>query len=269
MSTPGIIVLVVVLALVAAAAAVGALWYRRQRLRRVFGPEYDRALASAPDRRAAEEELRDRERRHEDLTLREIPAEARRAYHVRWNQIQEQFVDDPAGAVRAADVLLTTVIGERGYPTDGYDQQVADLSVEHADVLHHYRAAHAVSDRAAADTASTEDLRQALVHYRQLVATLLGADTDTGRHRTDGAAHGTDPRHTDPRHLDGHDPAHDDRADADADGRGADAAGDRGAGRFTDRQYHPGTHGEPGRDREYGERENGAEAADGRPRATR
>jgi hypothetical protein len=68
---------------------------------------------------------------------------------------------------------VTALMAERGYPTEGYEQQLADLSVEHANTLDHYRAAHDVSGRAAGGNATTEDLRQAMVHYRALFEELL------------------------------------------------------------------------------------------------
>jgi hypothetical protein len=45
--------------------------------------------------------------------------------------------------------------------------------VEHGRTLDHYRRAHDLSTRAADREASTEDLRQATVHYRALFDDLL------------------------------------------------------------------------------------------------
>jgi hypothetical protein len=40
--------------------------------------------------------------------------------------------------------------------------------------VENYRAAHAIAQRHSAGQASTEDLRQAMVHYRKLFQELLG-----------------------------------------------------------------------------------------------
>jgi hypothetical protein len=90
--------------------------------------------------------------------------------------VQSQFVTDPAGAVVAGDELVTRLVRERGYPTENFDDELAYLSVEHARVLGHYRDAHEIYLRAQRDEANTEDLRQALVHYRELFADLLGSE---------------------------------------------------------------------------------------------
>ena len=170
---------IAVLVLVALLLAVVLLLFarpqlRRRRLQQRFGPEYQRLVSNGDNRRDVEQELADRERRHAGLRIRALPADARARYADQWFEVQERFVDTPAGAVRAADQLIVAVMAERGYPTDGYDQQVADLSVEHADRLDAYRAAHEISRRAAGNAASTEDLRQAMVHFRSLFEGLLG-----------------------------------------------------------------------------------------------
>jgi hypothetical protein len=69
------------------------------------------------------------------------------------------------------------VMGDRGYPVaDEFEQRAADVSVDHPEVVEHYRAAHAISARATAGDADTEDLRQAMVHFRALFVELLGSD---------------------------------------------------------------------------------------------
>jgi hypothetical protein len=172
MSTVAIVILVVVLLAVLFAAG----WYfggmaRSRRLRNRFGPEYDRSLESAENRRVAERELTAREKRHSQLDLRPLSVAARARYIEEWARLQERFVDDPAETVTGADELVHTVMRERGYPTEGFDQQVADLSVEHGDVVGHYRDAHQVRGRGDADT---EQLRGALVHYRRIFRSLVG-----------------------------------------------------------------------------------------------
>jgi hypothetical protein len=151
---------------------------RRRSLRRRFGPEYDRVVTERNDRRAAERELRARERRHAELNLRPLSEASRATYTTTWEEIQARFVDAPGEAVGAADDLLTRLIAERGYPTGEFDEQAAQLSVEHPRTLQHYRDAHEINVRANRGEVDTEQLRQALVHYRALFADLLG---DPGR----------------------------------------------------------------------------------------
>jgi hypothetical protein len=174
-STQTIILVVVILIVVGLAAAA---WYvnRRQALRRRFGPEYDRMIAERDNRQEVERELRERERRHAELELRPLSAESRATYAAAWEEVQVRFVDSPNDAVRAGDELVTRLIAERGYPTGDYDEQIAHLSVEHARTLGHYRDAHDIHLRNERGEATTEDLRQALVHYRELFADLLGDD---------------------------------------------------------------------------------------------
>jgi hypothetical protein len=161
---------------VIAAIVYGVQAGRRRRLQSTFGPEYDRAVADSGNRTEAEKELREREKRHAELELKPLSTESQAEYSADWEEVQLQFVDNPAEAVGTADELVTRLITERGYPTRDYEDRLADLSVEHARTLGHYRDAHEISERNRAGSASTEDLRQALVHYRALFADLLGTD---------------------------------------------------------------------------------------------
>jgi hypothetical protein len=177
MST-GTIVIIIVVIIVVAAIVAGVMYQRRRRLQQRFGPEYDRLVEEKGSRTKAEAELASRQRRVADLDIRPLDPTARARYQENWAAVQEQFVDSPQEAVMAAQRLVMTVMQERGYPTEGGDQVIADLSVEHAGVLDHYRAAYDISQRAADNAASTEDLRQAMIHYRALFQDLLG-DTST------------------------------------------------------------------------------------------
>jgi hypothetical protein len=177
MST-GTIVIIVVVIIVVAAIIAGVMYQRRRRLQERFGPEYDRMVEEKGSRTKAEAELASRQRRVADLDIRPLDPAARTRYQEDWTAVQEQFVDSPQEAVMAAQRLVMTVMQERGYPTEGGDQVLADLSVDHANVLDHYRAAYDISQRAADNAASTEDLRQAMIHYRALFQDLLG-DTST------------------------------------------------------------------------------------------
>ena len=174
MSAGQVIVLIIVLLVIIAAILFAVRATRRKKLRNTFGPEYDRVVADTGSRADAEKELRERERRHAELELKELTPESKARYSSAWEETQIQFVDNPEQAVATADDLVTDLIAERGYPTGDYDDQLANLSVEHARTLGHYRDAHAISKRSRNGEASTEDLRQALVHYRALFADLLG-----------------------------------------------------------------------------------------------
>jgi hypothetical protein len=179
MSSTSVVILVVVIVVVLAIVAALVMVSRRRALQRRFGPEYDRAVAEGDSRLAAERELRERERRHAKLELRELTPESRARYTESWEQIQAKFLDDPNGAVTEADELVTRLIAERGYPTGDYDEQIANLSVEHARTLGHYRDAHEINLVNAKGEATTEQLRQAVVHYRELFSDLLGTPRDT------------------------------------------------------------------------------------------
>jgi hypothetical protein len=150
---------------------------RTARLRERFGPEYDRTVESAGDRRDAERELAERARRREELDIRPLSPAARSRYAEQWHVTQERFVDRPEDAVGAADTLVTTVMRERGYPVDeAFEQRAADVSVDHPHVVDNYRAARRIATAAATGDATTEDLRQAMVCYRALFEELLVAD---------------------------------------------------------------------------------------------
>jgi hypothetical protein len=170
------IVLIIIVLVVIAAIVYGVQVGRRKKLQSTFGPEYDRAVADTGNRTEAEKELRERERRHASLELNDLTPESQAKYTTAWEEVQIQFVDNPSEAVGTADDLVTQLIAERGYPTAEYDERLADLSVEHANTLQHYRDAHEISERNKGGAASTEDLRQALVHFRVLFAELLGTE---------------------------------------------------------------------------------------------
>lgn len=168
--------LLLILALLAVLVLVGWLVMRQRRsaqLQQRFGPEYDRTVEERGGRRPAEAELREREQRHAQLDIRPLPEERRREYARAWTAAQARFVDEPQEAVAEADALVTKVMSERGYPTEGFEQQAADLSVEHTRTLDHYREAHEISEASRENRATTEQLRRAMVHYRELFAELL------------------------------------------------------------------------------------------------
>ncbi|MEV7013930.1 hypothetical protein [Streptosporangium sp. NPDC051022] len=180
-----VVIVVAVVAVIAVGYAV-LQQQRRHRLRDRFGPEYDRAVRERENRREAEQELLAREQRFDSLDIRALAPETRDAYARKWMEVQERFVDAPGFAVTEADHLVTSVMAERGYPTEDFEQRLSDLSVVHGRTLDHYRRAHEISSRAARQEASTEELRQAMVHYRDLFEELL----EVSGGATDGATDG-------------------------------------------------------------------------------
>ena len=146
---------------------------RHLELRQRFGPEYERALSEYGSQKRAERELLRRENRINRLHLHPLRDAARLRFEGEWRKVQARFVDDPSGAVTAADDLIKAVMDAHGYPVHDFEQRVKDLSVEHANVVQHYRAARVLADANREGRADTEELRQAFVHYRALFADLL------------------------------------------------------------------------------------------------
>ena len=177
---------IVIVAIVLIVLIVGALILARQRrsqqLQEGFGPEYERTVEErGGDRREAEAELLERRQRRDQFEIRELEPAARDRYADRWRSAQRRFVDQPGPAVGEADALVMEVMRDRGYPVaDEFEQRAADVSVDHPEVVEHYRAAHEISGRATTGEASTEDLRQAMVHFRGLFVELLGDAAETG-----------------------------------------------------------------------------------------
>lgn len=171
----------VVIAIVALVVIGVLVWFamnkqRSGQLREVFGPEYDRTVEESEDRKAAESELLERRKRVEEFDIRPLDPAERTRFASRWIAVQSRFVDDPKSALGEADELVTEVMSERGYPMNDFDQRAADVSVDHPRVVEDYRAAHGISERVGSNDATTEDMRQALVHYRALFSELLEED---------------------------------------------------------------------------------------------
>jgi len=163
---------IVALAIILVVASRHRARARRVELKSKFGAEYDRAVEEyGPNH--ADRELSSRERRVGQFQARELNAVDRARFLSNWASIQAQFVDDPGVAVSGANELINEVMRAQGYPTEHFEQRVADLSVEHAGVLQHYRAAKALADSNRNGRVNTEELRQAVVHYRVLFADLL------------------------------------------------------------------------------------------------
>ena len=148
---------------------------RTARLRTQFGgAEYTRVVKEGGSRRQAEAVLDNRIDRVESLHIRPLAAADRARFMESWSRVQAQFVNGPGGAVTEADQLLGDVMSTRGYPVSGFEQRAADISVDHPQVLENYRVAHENAIRQRHGQASTEDLRQAMIHFRTLFEELIG-----------------------------------------------------------------------------------------------
>ena len=167
------IVIVIVVVLIALAAAMAARRRRTMALRERFGPEYDRTVGAREDQRAAEADLRGRERERARLDFNPLSEAARARYTEDWRTIQQDFVDQPEEATTAGYDLVNRVMAERGYPMRDFDARADLVSVDHPDVVDNYRVAHGIHERARQHQASTEDLREALLRYRSLFQELL------------------------------------------------------------------------------------------------
>ncbi len=160
---------VVLVALVLAGMRIA----RTRRLRETFGPEYDRTVEEAGSRGEAESELRERQKRHDQLDLQPLEPEVRDDFLEQWRTTQERFVDDPRGATVEADHLVLEVMRARGYPVEDIDRRAADISVDYPELVENYRSAHQVAVKQSIGEATTEDLRHAMRHYRALFDELL------------------------------------------------------------------------------------------------
>jgi hypothetical protein len=168
---------IVLIAIVLIAVIVGV-WFamktkRTKELQSRFGPEYQRAVRSEGDASAAEKVLQKREQRVSRLKIVPLDEEQRRRFADKWEREQAHFVDQPREAVEAADRLVGEVMRARGYPVSDFEQRVADVSVDHPVVVENYRVAHDIAVRDSREPVSTEELRNAMLHYRALFADLL------------------------------------------------------------------------------------------------
>jgi hypothetical protein len=180
--TAFIVVAVIVVVVIALAAWWVSQRRRSEELRERFGPEYERTVDEVGDRRAAESELASREKRVKELSLRDLSPAERARFGEAWRDIQARFVDDPRAATGDADQLVVRVMEARGYPMGDFEQRAADISVDHPALVQNYRGARDIRQRSERGDATTEDLRQAMVHYRALFAELLGEEqTDAER----------------------------------------------------------------------------------------
>jgi hypothetical protein len=178
MTATGITLLILAAAVLIVLAVLA--WYlarerRSGRLRSRFGPEYDHTVREIGSRPEAEEALARRERRVERIHVHSLSRGEHDRFAQEWHDVQSKFVDDPPGSIAEADQLVCDVMRARGYPMSDFDRRAEDLSVDHPYVVRNYRSAHEIAMRHEKGQASTEDLRQALVYYRDLFDDLLEA----------------------------------------------------------------------------------------------
>ncbi len=166
--------------LVVVVLGLGALLYfqrhRSEQLQSRFGPEYERAVKHTGDKSKAEAELLDREKRVKSLSIRPLEPADRERFVGSWQNVQAEFVDNPEASIGHADTLLAEVMSTRGYPVSDFEQMSADISVDHPSVVQNYRAGHDIAVRHKRGDGNTEDLRQAMIHYRSLFEELVTDD---------------------------------------------------------------------------------------------
>ena len=183
MTTTALILIIAVVIVVAIGAFILFRQQRSKKLRQHFGPEYEHAVNTYGSSPKAEDALVARQKRLEKLHIQPLPPEARDRYAEQWHDLQARFVDDPSGSIETADQLVCDVMQARGYPMSDFEHRAEDLSVDHPLIVRNYRAAHAIAMRRDHGEASTEDLRQGLVYYRDLFDELLEAHVAGGRNR--------------------------------------------------------------------------------------
>jgi hypothetical protein len=198
--------ILVAVAIAVVVVSIAMLMMRQRRttmLRRRFGAEYERTVQERDNRRAAEADLRNRQKQRKRLDIRPLAEPTRIRFVNEWRQLQERFVDQPTTAVVAADGLVYRVMAERGYPMENFDERAKLISVDHPSVVENYRSAHRVCEQARSERANTEDLRGAFLRYRSLFDDLLqpervATDQDTSgngnaRHAADTEDHRQQP----------------------------------------------------------------------------
>jgi hypothetical protein len=174
-----VFVIAVVLVLVLIGAILGLVFSRRNRsekLQKRFGAEYDHTVQSLGSEKKAQAELDERRKHVNALNIRELSASERERYLVDWTAVQSKFVDEPGKAIVDADRLIMEVMQLRAYPVADFDQRAADLSVNYPDLVSNYRAARLIALKNEHQQADTEELRQAMIHYRSLFEELLGTE---------------------------------------------------------------------------------------------
>jgi hypothetical protein len=175
LNSPIVIGVIAAVLVIGALAAVLVSRRRSQasRLQERYGDVYE-ARAGEVGARKAVSELADRERQFQKAHIRDLSPADQDRYAALWQSIQSRFVDDPSASVAEADRLVADVMRVRGYPAGDDEQLLADVAVGHPNMFEHYRDACAIARRRESEGLGTEDLRQAIVHYRAIFEELLG-----------------------------------------------------------------------------------------------
>ena len=175
------IIVAVVLVLVIVGLILGPVFARRKRSERFqdeLGAEYDRTVQALGNEKDAQTELDERRKHVESLNIRPLSLKERERYLADWTAVQSKFVDEPGQAVGDADRLIMEVMHLRAYPVSDFEQRAADISVNYPDLVSNYRAARDIALKNEQEQADTEELRQAMIHYRSLFQELLETDTE-------------------------------------------------------------------------------------------
>jgi hypothetical protein len=186
-TTPVAVIAIVAIIVVAGVVTLILLRNRTKKLQARFGPEYNRAVQETGSRYKAEAKLHGLEKRVERYPIRPLSSTERDRFQQSWRAVQATFVDDPARALGEADQLLGQAMSACGYPVSDFEQRAQEIAVDHARVVENYRAGHAIAVRQSLGQASTEELRQAMVHYRALFDDLV-SEPERIRTRTASAS---------------------------------------------------------------------------------
>ena len=155
----------------------GARRSRTAELREKFGPEYDHVVGER-GRSKAEQELLARAESASTFDIKPLSAADREHYRIEWAKIETRFVERPTTAVVEAEELISVIMRAQGYPIGDFEKHEAHLSVNHPRVVEHYRAGHAAIDSDKDGRSTTEELRQAMLHFRSLIHELVGRGAD-------------------------------------------------------------------------------------------
>lgn len=176
MTSAQLAILIIVIAAIAAGAIILFLRNRSKRLESRFGAEYDRTVAETGSKLKAEATLEKLEKRVEKYSIRPLSIAERERFQQSWRAIQTLFVDEPSRAFTEADQLLVQVMAARGYPMGDFDNRIEEISVDHAPVVENYRCGHEIALLHRQGNATTEQLRQGMIHYRALFEELVGRE---------------------------------------------------------------------------------------------
>jgi len=172
--TTTLILVVIAFLVIGGLLAMAAVRFQRsRRLRERFGPEYERLVDEAGDKRKAESELQARLAHVEALDIHPLMADEIDRFSLEWQSTQAEFVDEPLASLQKADRLIREVMKTRGYPVEDFEQRAADISVDYPDLVTEYRGLHMIARKQADEEVSTEEMRQAMVHGRALFEELV------------------------------------------------------------------------------------------------